>query len=122
GAIAASTPSYDICAVLSRVDAEDRVFNLTQGYRRVARPEMSAEQSISRLSVPLHPTCFSLAAGERLRLSISAACFPAYPINPGTGQSLSESRLIDAQIITVTLTFGADSGSVLKLPVMRTCA
>ena len=128
-AIAASSPSYDICAVLSRVDTQGNVFNLTQGYRKVditksgntdegLRPVDLGASDLQLQRVPLHPTCFSLATGECLRLSLSAACFPAYPINPGTGQPLSKSRLIDAQIITLTLAVGADSGSVLKLPVL----
>ena len=114
--IAVSTPCYDICAILSRIDSQGHVFNLTQGYRSVDKTA-SIQLSDSLLSVPLHPTCFSLASGECLRLSISAACFPAYAVNPGTGQPLSERRLIDNQIITLTLTVGSGSGSWLKLPV-----
>ncbi|MGD1897569.1 MAG: CocE/NonD family hydrolase [Phormidesmis sp.] len=111
-AIASSHPSYDLCAVLSRVDVQGKVYNLTQGYRRV-----NAEIDQSQLlTLPLHPTCFRLTPGERLRLSLSAACFPAYPINPGTGIPLTESQLIDAQIITLTLALGENSGSVVKLP------
>ncbi|MEL6940243.1 MAG: CocE/NonD family hydrolase [Cyanobacteria bacterium J06598_1] len=114
-AIAASSPSYDICAILSRVDSEGDAYNLTQGYRRIDSDPASIETP-SPVTVPLHPTCFSLCSGERLRLSLSAACFPAYPINPGTGAPLAQSRLIDAQIITLTVRVGAESGSVLKLP------
>ena len=33
------------------------------------------------------------ASGERLRLSVPASCFPAYPINPGTGMKLASARL-----------------------------
>ncbi|MGD1866364.1 MAG: CocE/NonD family hydrolase [Phormidesmis sp.] len=117
-AIAASTPSYDLCAVLSRVK-DGKAFNLTQGYRKVA---ICNPDTILEISVPLHPTCFSLAPGECLRLSLSAACFPAYPVNSGTGAPLSESRSIDAKIITLMIHTGSGPGapvrpSVLKLPV-----
>ncbi|MEM9945954.1 MAG: CocE/NonD family hydrolase [Cyanobacteria bacterium P01_D01_bin.36] len=113
-AIAASKPSYDLCAVLSRVK-DGKVHNLTQGYCKIAvcEPEV-----VSLRKLPLHPTCFSLAPGERLRLSLSAACFPAYPVNTGTGEPLSKSRAIDAQIITLTIHTGDDDGSLIKLPVV----
>ena len=39
------------------------------------------------VEVPLQPTYFTLAAGHALRLSIAAACFPAYAVNPGTGNA-----------------------------------
>jgi len=117
-AIAASTPSYDLCAVLSRVK-DGKAFNITQGYRKVANCEPDVPSDVS---LPLHPTCFSLAPGECLRLSLSAACFPAYPVNAGTGTPLSESRAIDAKIITLTIHTGTihTDGVVktlLKLPV-----
>lgn len=110
--IAPSTPSYDLCAVLSRV-TDGKAFNLTQGYRKITDCE---PRNISQVSVPLHPTCFSLATGECLRLSLSAACFPAHPVNPGTGASLSDSRLIDARTITLTIHTGNTAQSFLKLP------
>lgn len=110
-AIAASTPSYDLCAVLSRV-TEGKAYNLTQGYRRVDATKMTENV----ISLPLHPTCFSLAPGERLRLSLCAACFPAYPVNPGTGAALRESRQVDAQIITLTIVIGGTAGALLRLP------
>ncbi len=110
-AIAASTPSYDLCAVLSRVK-DSKVYNLTQGYYKIATCDPGI---VSQRVLPLHPTCFSLAPGEGLRLSLSAACFPAYPVNLGTGAPLTESRSIDAQIITLTLHTSASS---LRLPVV----
>lgn len=113
-AIAAPTPSYDLCAVLSRVQ-NGKVYNLTQGYRRVDLPYAEQEAAIA---LPLHPTCFSLAPGEALRLSLSAACFPAYPVNPGTGAQPHSTRLIDAQIITLTIAIGGATGSRLRLPIL----
>jgi len=114
GAIASTTPSYDLCAVVSRVTA-GKAFNLTQGYCKVEPVQVDTSHLVS---LRLHPTCFNLFPGERLRLSLSAACFPAYPINPGTGTSLKEIRLIDAQIITLSVTTGGEQGARLKLPVM----
>ncbi len=120
-AIAASTPSYDLCAVLSRV-RDGKVYNLTQGYQRADRidqREFAETTEQPTFSLKLHPTCFSLEPGEALRLSLSAACFPAYPVNPGTGAQPGATRLIDAQVITLSITTGGANGSRLRLPVMN---
>ncbi len=123
GAIAASTPSYDLCAVLSRV-TNGKVYNLTQGYGRFE--SLSESLAAASISLPLHPTCFNIYPGERLRLSVSAACYPAFIVNPGTGVPNHKSQAIDAQIITLAIALG-DSlsdqqidnyGARLKLPVI----
>ena len=114
GAIASSTPSYDLCAVLSRV-SNGKAYNLTQGYRRIDQAE---PRQTSQVTLALHPTCFSLAPGESLRLSLSAACFPAYPVNLGTGAQPHKARLIEAEIITVTIMLGGDTGTHLKVPLL----
>ncbi len=113
GAIASSTPSYDLCAVLSRVTG-GKVFNLTQGYCRVA-----VSDSKQLITLPLQPTCFSLLPGESLRLSLSAACFPAYSINPGSGAGLLEATLIEAQIIRLAIAIGGINGTKLRLPTVH---
>jgi len=55
------------------------------------------------LAIALQPTCVLIPSGSALRLSLSAACFPAYAVNPGTGSSLIKSRLIDARVITLAI-------------------
>lgn len=121
-AIAATTPSYDLCAVLSRVCEGDRdkskqVYNLTQGYCRIDPVgPVGASQTIT---LKLHPTCFNLMPGESLRLSLSAACFPAYPVNPGTGAQPHEARMIDAQIITLKILLGGEKGARINLPIVN---
>jgi uncharacterized protein len=90
----ADTPSFDLCAVLSEVEPNGGVYNFSQGYIRVT-------SSQHKISIPLQPTCMCIAPGHALRLSVSAACFPAYPVNAGTGQP--ETLLMDAQVITLTL-------------------
>jgi putative CocE/NonD family hydrolase len=52
-------------------------------------------------SLSLHPTCICIPQGSAIRLSVSAACFPAYAVNGGS--LLGESRLRDARVITVTI-------------------
>lgn len=109
----ADTPSFDLCAVLSQVKPNGSVWNFTQGYARVNPGEKT-----NPLQLNLQPTCIKIAKGNALRLSLSAACFPAYAINPGTGAALSETRLMDMQIITVTVNSGGDSPSQVLLPVV----
>ncbi|HIK29289.1 MAG: CocE/NonD family hydrolase [Oscillatoriaceae bacterium SKW80] len=109
----ADTPSFDLCAVLSQVKPNGSVWNFTQGYARVNPGEKT-----NPLRIELQPTCIKIAKGNALRLSLSAACFPAYAINPGTGAAPSETRLMEMQIITVTVNSGGDSPSQVLLPVL----
>lgn len=105
----ADTPSFDLCAILSEVTSDGAVFNFTQGYT-VIKPG----QDTQPLTMSLQPTCICLSRGNAIRLSLSAACFPAYPVNSGTGSPPKETRLIDQQITTVTVTVGGNHGSQLR--------
>jgi putative CocE/NonD family hydrolase len=110
----ADAPSFDLCAVLSEVYPDGRVYGFSQGYRRlVGKPSQPI-----RIRIELQATCLCLAAGHALRLSLSAACFPAYPVNTGTGDSPSKSSLIDAQVITLTVESSGDRPSYLFLPLI----
>ncbi len=109
----ADAPSFDLCAVLSEVKYDGSVCNLTQGYLRV-NPGEDSEQ----LLISLQSTCVMVARGNALRLSLSAACFPAYAVNAGTGLSAGESRLMEARIITLTVSCGGDCPSQILLPVV----
>jgi putative CocE/NonD family hydrolase len=108
----ADTPSFDLSAVLSEVRKDGCVYNFTQGYIRV-------ESSENPVIIRLQPTCIKMVKGNAVRLSLSGACFPAYPVNPGTGQPPSKTRLIDAKIITLTLYCGVDFTSKVVLPVVN---
>jgi len=112
-ACTAATPSFDLCAVLSEVRSNGSVYNFTQGYIHIR-----AGQITTPLQIRLQPTCICLAKGNAIRLSLSAACFPAYPVNAGTGLAADETRFIDQQIVTVTVTSGGDRPSQLLLPVV----
>ena len=105
----ADRPSFDLCAVLSTVNPNGEVFNFTQGYTRI--PTEASQASLVKIS--LQATCICIAAGNSLRLSLSAACFPAYPVNSGTGKLPHESRQIDQKIITLSIHSGADYPSRL---------
>jgi putative CocE/NonD family hydrolase len=71
-------PSFDLSATLSEVFPAGNVYPLCQGYGRFKTKAAQAQYQL-----PLQATCFCLAVGHALRLSISAACFPAYAMNPG---------------------------------------
>ncbi len=118
-AIASPASSYDLCAVLSRVCGDrhsGKVYNLTQGYCRIDTAKTVG--ALQRVTLRLHPTCFNLMPDESLRLSLSAACFPAYPVNPGTGAQPNEARMIDAQIITLEIALGGKEGTRITIPIV----
>lgn len=104
-------PSFDLGAVLSTVQPDGKVFNFTQGYICLT----SSNSDATLVQIPLQSTCMSIAAGNSLRLSLSAACFPAYPVNPGTGKLPHESKLIDHSIITIVIHSASDYPSKLIL-------
>ncbi|GFE68581.1 CocE/NonD family hydrolase [Chroococcus sp. FPU101] len=104
----ADTPSFDLCAVLSEVTPNGKVYNFTQGYIRVNTP--------LPIRIPLQYTCIKILQGHCLRLSLSAACFPAYPVNSGTGKPPHEERLIEAKIITLKTSVHGETASKIVLP------
>ena len=104
-------PSFDLCAVLSTVNPDGAVFNFTQGYIRV----VAINSNPNLLKIPLQPTCMCIDTGDSLRVSLSAASFPAYPVNSGTGKQPDESRQIDNLIITVKVHSGGDYTSKIIL-------
>ncbi|QCN96737.1 CocE/NonD family hydrolase (plasmid) [Azospirillum argentinense] len=109
--VEADAPSFDVSAVLSAVLPDGRVLPLSQGHARV---EPGGEQR--PMPVALRALCATLPAGSALRLSLAGSCFPAYPINPGTGAEPGETRLVDAQPITLLIHGGGARPSRLLLP------
>lgn len=107
-AIAADRPSFDISCVLATVDAGGRSRYLSDGYVTVR------EMDVGSIATPCKPVCATLAVGERLRLSIAGASFPAYPINPGTGRDAIDAQVDELEIVTLRLDPG---GSTIFLPV-----
>jgi len=107
----ADKPSYDLCAVLSEVHPDERVYNLTQGYVHCRDVANNAPTKIE-----LQATCARIVKGNALRLSLSAACFPAYAMNSGTGAIINSESLLDAQIITLTVSCGGEAVSQVFLP------
>lgn len=109
----ADAPSFDLCAVLADISPTGAAMHITQGYRRIDTPSTSAPYTIH-----FQPTCHQLKRGHALRLSLSAACFPAYSVNAGTGQRTAESQLMDARVITIQVFRDGDRPSCLHLPLI----
>ncbi|MEO1146067.1 MAG: CocE/NonD family hydrolase [Cyanobacteria bacterium J06638_22] len=101
--VTADAPSFDLSTILSDVSPDGRVLSFTQGYQRTDTPANHALDKPLTVQITLQPTCIRLSAGHSLRLSLSAAAFPAYAVNPGTGDPPAHSRLIDARVITLSL-------------------
>ncbi len=95
----ADAPDFDLSCTLSRV-VDGRVWPIAGGHRRVARAEPV-------VTVDLRATCATLFPGEALRLSVAGASFPAFPVNPGTGQDPTRARAIDACTITIAVRHGS---------------
>ncbi|MEN9241398.1 MAG: CocE/NonD family hydrolase [Thermostichus sp. DG02_3_bins_51] len=111
--VEADSPSFDLCAVISDVRPDGQVYTLTQGYRRVQNVQPNTP-----ITLECQPTCIRIPRGHALRLSLSGACFPAYPVNTGTGSPVREERLVEARIVTLTLHSGGDTCSRLLLPLV----
>lgn len=112
-AVCSDRASFDLCCVLSKIAADGQVTTLCDGYRHVAQA-----QSYGRLSVPLKATCITLAPGEALRLSLSAAAFPAFPVNPGHGGDPASSTSAEALITTLAIKIGGAAGAYLEASIL----
>ena len=126
----ADAPSFDVSAILSDVHADGRVINLTQGHicinpsgQQSLNDQPTAEvddelpqAGIHRVHLHLQPTCFVIPTGHSLRLSLAAACFPAYAVNSGSGRPAGQSRRLEQRIITLQILHGPDHPSKIELP------
>ncbi len=108
--VASDTRAFDLHAALSRVTAAGASYPLAEGYG-------SFGNQADPVTLKMRATCATIGAGEFLRLSIAAACFPAFPVNPGNGMRPWDAALSDLSVITLQVRTGAASGSALFLPV-----
>jgi putative CocE/NonD family hydrolase len=104
--------SFDVSAVLAMLDPQGRSWNLTQGHAR-----FSAGSSTSR-RIAMRATAVTIPPGHALRLSIAAASFPAFPVNPGTGAPPADATAAEEDIIVMALRHGGPTPSCVWLPVV----
>ena len=107
--IASPAASLDVSAVLSLVTPDGRARTLTQGFARPARRDPAA--------VSLRSICATVAPGERLRLSLAGAAFPAFAVNPGTGARPETTSAIDRRPVAFAAGTGGAAPSHLTLTV-----
>ena len=106
----ADQPGFDLCLVLSRLpQGSAAVEQLSSGVLRVLGAE--AEQMVER-RVLLQPLLVTCSAGDRLRLSIAAAAWPAIGVNPGTPEHPCAAPSANHHVVTMTLDL---AGSLLSL-------
>ena len=104
-------PSFDVAVSLSQVRVTGEVLALSHGYCT------SLEQQ-GTLAILLQGICVTLSVGDRLRVSLAGASFPAYGVNPGTGQQAALANLVDQQIITLALVTHGPTQNHLLLPIL----
>jgi len=102
--------SFDVNCVLSRVTASGQVFQVAEGHCRVTDPDENTP-----VHIPMRATCVTLMPGDALRLSIAGASFPAYAINPGTGDDPTTTPSVKAQVITLGIRYGDAQQSTLTV-------
>ncbi len=79
----ADQPGFDLVGALSLLPADgDRVWQVSTGVLRLLGGE-ALDRAPRQLA--LQPIALRLRAGERLRLSLAAAAWPAIAVNPGDG-------------------------------------
>lgn len=105
-------PSFDVAVSLSQVSKTDQILPLSHGYCTSLKPK-------NMLEISLQATCITLSPGDRLRISLSGASFPAYPVNSGAGKKPVFSSLLDQQIITLALLTNTELVNCLELPILQ---
>ncbi|WLT37455.1 CocE/NonD family hydrolase [Synechocystis sp. B12] len=106
-------PSFDVAVSLSQFRVTGEVWALSQGY-------CTSCKQTANLEISLQAICVTLSPGDRLRISLAGASFPAYPVNPGTGQQAVLANLVDQQIITLALVTDGPTQNHLLLPMLPT--
>ncbi len=97
----ADQPGFDLCGALSVLrGGSAAVEQLSTGVARFLGPECLRRQ---RRRLELQPLLVTLAAGDRLRLSLAAAAWPQISVNPGTGAWPLGGSGPDHRVITLQL-------------------
>lgn len=102
-------PSLDVVATLARVQPDRSATTLAQGVRRIG-PE--AREAIE---VSLRSICATIEPGERLRLSLAGAAWPAIAVNPGDGTRAETAPPIARKPIPISVITGGGHPSRLTL-------
>lgn len=102
--------SHDLNCTLSALLPDGSAMALTGGHLRVDDPGVKGTRRVHMRAV-----CATLRAGSRLRLSIQAAAWPAFAVNPGTGDKPESALRAKAQITTLRIAHGQAAPSHVAL-------
>ncbi|MEJ1158364.1 CocE/NonD family hydrolase [Prosthecomicrobium sp. N25] len=103
---------HGLAAVLSIVHPDGRAIHLTDAYRRRAGPVESP------LRLRLKTTFATVPPGCALRLSIQAAAWPAFAVEPGDGRDPAQATRADALVTTLAIRHGGAWPSTITLPIL----
>ncbi|WP_086091062.1 CocE/NonD family hydrolase [Pseudorhodoplanes sinuspersici] len=106
-------PTHDLYCTLSQVSPDGRAITLTTGFLRVTDRSIPGPRRNA-----LQATFCTVPQGAALRLSVQAAAWPAFMINPGKSVPLPDTRLMDCAVTTVRILHGGDRKSRVVLPLL----
>jgi putative CocE/NonD family hydrolase len=121
---ATSARDTDWTARLCEVHPDGRSINLQEGivrarYREsLSSPSLLEPDRIYRYDIPLGPVGVRIAAGNRLRVTVSSSDFPQWDRNLNTGGDLFSERPSAAVVATQTVLHNAEHASHLMLHAM----
>jgi putative CocE/NonD family hydrolase len=112
--VACDRPTHDLDCSLSLVTADGAARVLATGHLRVragAPPEPRR--------VPMRFICCTAPVGAAIRLSVPAAAWPAFAVNPGTGERPETAHAARAEVTTIAIRHGSSQPSTLSLPIVH---
>lgn len=119
-----SAVDTDWTARLCWVDAAGRSANLAEGIIRaryrdsLAAPSLLEPNRVYHYTIALGPVGARIAAGQRLRLTVSSSDFPQWDRNLNTGGPLFEEGATAGVVATQTVLHDADHPSCVILPML----
>ena len=99
--VGADRPSHDLNCTLSVVMPNGTVMALTGGHLRIADALAPGARHVA-----MRATCMTIPAGAALRLSVQAAAWPAFAVNPGTGARPEDAATGEALVTTLQIRHG----------------
>jgi len=122
---ATSAVDTDWTARLCEVHPDGRSINLKEGIVRaryrdsLTEPSLLEPDRVYRYDISLGPISVRIAAGNRLRLTVSSSDFPQWDRNLNTGGPLFAEALTDAIVARQTVLHNGDHASYVTLPALK---
>ncbi len=122
---ATSAVDTDWTARLCEVHPDGRSINLKEGIVRaryrdsLTEPSLLEPDRVYRYDISLGPIGVRIAAGNRLRLTVSSSDFPQWDRNLNTGGPLFAEGLTDAIVARQTVLHNGEQASHVTLPALK---